>query len=1235
MASQGASSSTPPSSFISHQWIHDVFLSFRGADTRNNFTAHLSNALRQKGINSYIDDDLIGGEEISPGLLKAIEESRISIIIFSQNYASSTWCLEELIKILECKETKGQVVLPVFYKIDPSDVRQRRKSVGEALAKLEEKIKDDAKLQRWKTALTEAANLSGWHLTEKRNEPECIQEIIEWVNSTLVKKIPFEVAQYPIRIESPVKELKSLLDIDQRNGKNTCMVGIFGTGGIGKTTMAKAIYNSIASQFEGSCFLENIREVSSQRDGLIHLQNKLLSKILGGSSTTQMVDHVDQGVILIKHRLFFKRILLVLDDVEQSDQLEKLVGDGNWFGSGSKIIITTRDKHLLTKHQVVTYEAKALDDPEALQLFTWHAFNRDRPDHPDYAELAKDAARYAGGLPLALTVLGSTLKGKDIPYWKSKLDEYKRIPNKDIQRKLKISYDGLEENAQNIFLDIACFFKEDHVDYVRKILDSCGFHSYSGIEELKDKCLITQTEYGTLGMHDLLQEMGREIVRPESPKEPGERSRLWFHKDVCYVLEENTGKNKVEGILIDLPERDLIDLSSEAFMKMKRLRLFINRKARFSEEPNFLSNKLRVIDWPGYPGKSLPSNFRGKNLVVLRMRDSHLKRLKGVENFQNMAVMDLSNCKFLKKFPDVSRIPKLEKLVLDDCAGLVEIHSSVGYLDKLIYLSVTRCPNLTSFPKSLILRSLEYFSLDECSNLKNFPEIECGMENTLPSSIGYLVGLEILSLGGCINLVDLPSSIHQLQHLDVLALDDCTAIKELPSSIGFLVGLKRLFLGGCKNIMNLPGNIYQLQKLERLDLKGCSELVKFLKKMKDDRQPMHSFVSTELLKLQSSTNTSSSDYECFSALQPQMLNLSECSLSESSFFRTFEWSDIVTLPRCIKRFVGLENLKMTDCKQLREILGLPPNLREVSVWMSVSLAIFLEESDFTTQLECPISLESLILSSTAIVSLPAWFKRFVGLKYLDLSDCKQLQEIPELPPNIEDVYARGCTSLKRLQFSNVFDLTLRWIDLSDCLELHQNIGDDMQIRLLSEGHPKNHRFNCLFPGDKIPDWFSHRKQVSKSYTCEMDINIEPTHLDGEISRFAFSAVIGTEDEQDEGAFEIVFGVIVDGVTTYSHQDMTSSAHSNLVWFHFHVPESFELKGDLKVKFECKNVFGNPSNPFFKSCGFHLVHRYEEKAIDFMDGVHPPKRCRDESDDNGNLESNEYPEKKRHSSSLGH
>jgi hypothetical protein len=132
-----------------------VFMSFRGKDTRDNFTAHLCHALRMKGINTFIDDDkLKRGEEISPALLKAIEESRISIVVFSQNYASSKWCMDELLKIID---TKGQMILPVFYKVDPSDVRHQKNSYKDALAK------HDMKMQNWKTTLTQVANLSGWH----------------------------------------------------------------------------------------------------------------------------------------------------------------------------------------------------------------------------------------------------------------------------------------------------------------------------------------------------------------------------------------------------------------------------------------------------------------------------------------------------------------------------------------------------------------------------------------------------------------------------------------------------------------------------------------------------------------------------------------------------------------------------------------------------------------------------------------------------------------------------------------------------------------------------------------------------------------------------------------------------------------------------------------------------------------------------------------------------------------
>lgn len=165
MAFQGSSSSSSSTG----RWTYEVFLSFRGEDTRHNFTSHLYQNLFQKEINTFIDDEeLRSGEKISSSLLKAIEQSRISIVVLSQTYASSGWCLDELLKILECKETKGQIVLPVFYKVDPSDVRHQKNSFETSLAKHEERFKNDIKVQRWKAALTQVANLSGWHLENYR-----------------------------------------------------------------------------------------------------------------------------------------------------------------------------------------------------------------------------------------------------------------------------------------------------------------------------------------------------------------------------------------------------------------------------------------------------------------------------------------------------------------------------------------------------------------------------------------------------------------------------------------------------------------------------------------------------------------------------------------------------------------------------------------------------------------------------------------------------------------------------------------------------------------------------------------------------------------------------------------------------------------------------------------------------------------------------------------------------------
>ncbi|KAG2668250.1 hypothetical protein I3760_15G151800 [Carya illinoinensis] len=390
----------------------------------------------------------------------------------------------------------------------------------------------------WKKALKTVADLSGLPLANFRDdESEFIQKIIMWVNQKIVKRMPLSVAKHPIGIESRIRDIYQRLSIERNDIIR--VVGIFGTGGIGKTTIANDIYNQISSQFEGSCFLRNIRETSKQGGGLIQLQNTLLSEILG---TKLDINDVDRGVRVIGHRLQSKKILLILDDVDEMVQLEKLAGDRAWFGSGSRVIITTRDQHLLDNSKVDSkYEVRALDDTEALELFSLYAFEKKELLN-DYIDLSKQVTKYAQGLPLALTVLGSDLKGRNIDQWKCELDKYRKIPHQNIQSVLQISYDSLEDNEKDMFLDIAFFFKGEPLAKVMEIFDSCDFFPDLGIQRLMEKCLITimPNNDGYVWMHDLLQDMGRKIEREKSSTDPSKRSILWFHKDVREVLEEDT-----------------------------------------------------------------------------------------------------------------------------------------------------------------------------------------------------------------------------------------------------------------------------------------------------------------------------------------------------------------------------------------------------------------------------------------------------------------------------------------------------------------------------------------------------------------------------------------------------------------------------------------------------------------------------------------------------------------------
>ncbi|MED6176837.1 hypothetical protein PIB30_092134, partial [Stylosanthes scabra] len=379
------------SSIEPQQMPHDVFLSFRGSDSRSKFISHLHSSLENA---------------------------------------------------------------------DPSEVRNQTGAFGQAFDDLikgyPHKIK--GKEQSWRKALREVGCLAGMKVKKY---------IVEHVTHMLDMKELF-VANHPVGVESRVEEVIKLLRNQQQ--ETPLLLGIWGMGGSGKTTIAKA-----------------------QRLSAVYKTTKI------------KIDNTDSGKSILEKRLGQKKILLVLDDVDKLEQIYSLAASRKWFCPGSTIIITTRDEHLLRCLKIdKLYGIKVLNEKESMELFSWHAFKEPSPKK-EFALLANEVVSYCERLPLALEVIGSHLFTREVYEWKDVLKKLKTIPNNDVHKKLKISFDGLSDDRdREIFLDVAFFFigmdKNDVVD----ILNGCGHSAEIGINILMERCLITVDTKRKLGMHGLL-----------------------------------------------------------------------------------------------------------------------------------------------------------------------------------------------------------------------------------------------------------------------------------------------------------------------------------------------------------------------------------------------------------------------------------------------------------------------------------------------------------------------------------------------------------------------------------------------------------------------------------------------------------------------------------------------------------------------------------------------------------
>ncbi|MFS7950934.1 putative TIR domain, P-loop containing nucleoside triphosphate hydrolase [Helianthus anomalus] len=998
-------------SFVKESFQYDVFLSFSGEDTRKNFVDHLYEALHRHGIHTFKDDErLKQGESINNQLLKSIEESKLFIIVFSKNYASSSWCLNELVKIMECQKSNDQIAYPVFYDVDPSEVRKQRGPVGEALAKHTNK-----EIGKWREALTEAANLSGWDLrnTADGHEAKVIKLIIAQISLEL-RPINVNLDDKLVGMEPRLQDLEKSLDIASNE---VHMIGIKGMGGAGKTTLARAVFDRISVHFEAKSFVENVREVSkASLSGLLSLQRKILSDLPNGQGNN--VGSVHDGKNMLKTKLRGRKVLVVLDDVDHQEQLEALAGDLNWFKSGSRIIITTRDEQVLIAHRVERIrDVSLLSHEEAIGLFSRHAFGKDLPIQ-EYEKESQQVLQYAAGLPLTIKVLGSFLCGKDKPEWVDALERLKTIPLKETLEKLELSYASLEDDYKEIFLDVACILKGWEKNEAISMLESCGFQARIGLRVLEQRSLITFHDYSfgpcLLSMHDHIEEMGKNIVRRLHPDDPNKHSRLWIQEEIENVLDTDLGSASTRCIHLELTpnivleslgnmknlkclivncdydvgvdETDYIDTDCDDFVEIDKVDHIDNDcddLVKIDEVSQYFPNALRYLKWYCYPHWCLPKTFQANNLVELHMSWSRIEQLwVGGKVLKKLKSITLSYSKL--KTLDLGLTPNLVRLDLAFCDDLVELHVPVGCLKRLMYLNLRYCKRLKPVLFIKDLESLEVLNVSSL-HLMEFQDIIPSHSNSylqqlysegndvenLPSSIGNLHKLVNLSFNFCRKLKSLPGSICSLQHLGFLYLRDC-GIEELPEDIGQLECLEWLDLS-FSEVKHLPDSICKLKHLKTLYLYRC-----------------------KVCKLPENVG--------------QIDSLSKLDL---------RFSKIRDIPPSICKLKHLKELYLSECSELEK---LPENLGALE------------------------SLNRLYLTSTKIRDVPSSICKLKHLEYLDLSDCSGLEKLPENLGDLESLNTLGLRSTKiRDVPSSICKLKhLEYLDLSNCSgleKLPENLGD--------------------------------------------------------------------------------------------------------------------------------------------------------------------------------------------------
>ncbi|KAK2632147.1 hypothetical protein EUGRSUZ_L01940 [Eucalyptus grandis] len=841
-----------------------------------------------------------------------------------------------------------------------------------------------------------------------------------------------------VGIDDRAKQITDLLEMEGND--EVRIIGIYGTDGIGKTTLAKAVYDQISSCFDSCSFLAEVEETTQSSGGMQFLQNKLIRDILERDHEDPSFNETIKDFVDIFCEM---KVLIVVDAVEKPSDLHAIVGDHlHWFGPGSRVIVTSQNEEILEGYdsdKAPTYKVSELDDGQAFELFCKHAF-RMQSSMPDYDGLSNCIVDATKKLPLAVEVIGSFLRGKSIQEWENMEKAMKARPMSSqktmvgLQELLDICYGELDHRQKDIYLDIACFISGVDARIASYMWPNCYLPS-SG-------CILMPLakigENNELQMHRLLRCFGKRIFKQEGSGDPS--SRRFFTQD---MIRKAMNREKVKTFgSVCLRQTNILTYG-----------LHLSFYVTFSE------GIILYLE------------------ILILERCSHLVKLDpSIGILKHLVYLNLKFCSQLNWLPvELGCTTALKELFIDG-TSVRQIPISIGNLKQLEILSGLNCFPLTHLPSSICyLTALSEFSLEgakisklpsslgKLQNLRRLSLRDCRCLEKLPYSIGEIGSLEELDISAT-SVSGLPDSIGNLKSLKVLRMDS-SFIRAFPGQIGYLTKLEELHASWCwslkgaiphdikglhclrsltlghSSISSLPPAISTIRGLHTLDLIQCDEIEELPKLppslicLRVSSERMKAIPLLEDLKELEELCLSDGDWEA--RRPPSKLPMPESNMKRMIDKQSFS----ISFPRLRKLELSLSQvikLKFgpTDIPPLKRLKTLtPPGLscRDVSELPKMLLAFKLYHSaiEEIEGLEGLEALKRLDISNCKIQNLNG-IGRITSLRSLILSDCDDLS-LPDLS-NLKSLKVLEIIRCKKIsQIEGLEKLTsLEKLNISEC-----------------------------------------------------------------------------------------------------------------------------------------------------------------------------------------------------------